>query len=119
MNKDTLKGERHLIKRNVREKWRKLSDDDLTEKFDLIINTLLSRRDMNKDMLKGEWHLVKGKVKEKWGKLSDDDLTEVNGKREQLIGKIQKKYGLAKDQAEQELSEWEKHSNDEHERIEK
>jgi uncharacterized protein YjbJ (UPF0337 family) len=64
-------------------------------------------------MLRGEWNLIKGKIKEKWGKLTDDDLTEINGKREQLLGKIQKKYGLAKEKAEQELTEWEKRSDHE------
>jgi uncharacterized protein YjbJ (UPF0337 family) len=64
---------------------------------------------MNKDMLKGDWNLIKGKIKEKWGKLTDDDLTEINGKKEQLMGAIQKRYGLAKEKAEQELNEWEKH----------
>ena len=63
---------------------------------------------MNKDTLKGDWNLVKGKIKEKWGKLTDDDLTEINGKKEQLLGKIQKKYGFAKEKAEQELTDWEK-----------
>jgi uncharacterized protein YjbJ (UPF0337 family) len=66
---------------------------------------------MNKDTIKGEWKLIKGKIKEKWGRLTEDDLTEINGKREQLLGAIQKKYGLAKDKAEQELAEWEKHSD--------
>jgi len=64
---------------------------------------------MNKDTLQGDWNIIKGKVKEKWGKLTDNDLTEIHGKRDQLLGKIQKKYGLAKDKAEQELTEWEKH----------
>ena len=67
---------------------------------------------MNKDTLKGDWNLVKGKIKEKWGNLTDDDLTEINGKRDQLLGKIQKKYGLAKEKAEQELAEWEKRSDE-------
>lgn len=62
-------------------------------------------------MLKGEWNLIKGKIKEKWGKLTDDDLTEISGKRDQLLGKIQKKYGLAKEKAEQELTEWENRSD--------
>lgn len=68
---------------------------------------------MNKDTLRGEWNLIKGKIKEKWGKLTDDDLTEINGKREQLLGKIQKKYGVVKEKAEQELTEWEKQSDHE------
>ena len=68
---------------------------------------------MNTDTLKGDWKLIKGKIKEKWGKLTDDDLVEINGKREQLLGKIQKKYGVAKDKAEHELGEWEKHCDSE------
>lgn len=63
---------------------------------------------MNRDILQGDWNMVKGKIKEKWGKLTDDDLTEIKGKRDQLLGKIQKKYGYAKDQAEKELQAWEK-----------
>ena len=63
---------------------------------------------MNKDTLQGDWNMVKGKIKEKWGKLTDDDITEIKGKRDQLLGTIQKKYGLAKEKAEEELSAWEK-----------
>ncbi len=63
---------------------------------------------MNKDTLQGDWNMLKGKVKEKWGKLTDDDLTAISGKKDQLLGAIQKKYGYAKDVAEKELSEWEK-----------
>jgi len=66
---------------------------------------------MNKDTLKGDWRILKGKIKERWGKLTDDDLTEINGEREQLLGRIQKKYGIAKERAEQELAEWEKRSD--------
>jgi len=68
---------------------------------------------MNKNILQGDWNLLKGKVKEKWGKLTDDDLTQIKGKRDQLLGIIQKKYGLAQEKAENELSEWEKHINKE------
>jgi uncharacterized protein YjbJ (UPF0337 family) len=67
---------------------------------------------MNKETLQGNWNILKGQVKEKWGKLTDDDLAEVNGKRDQLLGKIQKRYGFAKEKAEEELNSWEKHSND-------
>jgi uncharacterized protein YjbJ (UPF0337 family) len=63
--------------------------------------------------LKGDWNIVKGKVKENWGKLTDDDLTEVQGKKDQLLGKLQKRYGWAKEKAEQEFSTWEKkHSSE-------
>ena len=49
---------------------------------------------------------VKGQVKEKWGKLTDDDLTSINGKRDQLEGKIQERYGLAKDQVKKDVDDW-------------
>ncbi len=51
---------------------------------------------------------MKGKAKEKWGKLTDDDMTVIEGKRDQLVGKIQERYGYAKDQAEKEVSDWER-----------
>jgi uncharacterized protein YjbJ (UPF0337 family) len=47
-----------------------------------------------------------GKAKEKWGKLTDDDLTAINGKREQLVGKIQERYGIAKEAAEKQVEEF-------------
>lgn len=58
---------------------------------------------MNWDQITGNWNQFKGKVKEKWGKLTDDDLTTIGGKRDQLVGVLQQKYGYAKSQAEQEL----------------
>lgn len=61
---------------------------------------------MNEDTFKGDWNVLKGKIKEKWGKLSDDDLTKINGKKDQFLGTLQKKYGLAKDQAEKQFKEW-------------
>lgn len=59
---------------------------------------------MNWDQVKGQWLQVKGKVKEKWGKLTDDDLTLIGGKKDQLVGKLQERYGFEKEQAETELS---------------
>jgi len=61
---------------------------------------------MNWDHIKGNWKQFQGKVKEKWGKLTDDDLTVVAGKRDQLVGVLQKRYSIAKDRAEQELDEF-------------
>lgn len=63
---------------------------------------------MNKDIFEGKWTEYKGKIKEKWGKLTDNDITEINGKREALLGKIQTRYGYAKERAEKELNEFEK-----------
>lgn len=61
---------------------------------------------MNWDQVEGNWKQFTGTVKEKWGKLTDDDLTVINGRRDQLVGKLQERYGLAKDAAERELDEW-------------
>jgi len=63
---------------------------------------------MNWDRLQGNWRQFKGKVKEKWGKLTDDDLDTISGKRDQLVGKLQERYGIARDEADRQLSEWEK-----------
>jgi len=61
----------------------------------------------NKETMKGNWNELKGKAKEKWGKLTDDDLKVIEGKRDQLIGKVQQREGLAKAKAEQEVNQWE------------
>lgn len=61
---------------------------------------------MNWDELAGKWKQSTGKVKEKWGKLTDDDLARINGKREQLVGIIQERYGIAKEAAEKQVDEF-------------
>ena len=58
---------------------------------------------MNWDTIKGNWSQMTGKVKEEWGDLTDDDLTEAAGERDQLVGKIQARYGVAKDEAERQV----------------
>ena len=63
---------------------------------------------MDADTLKGQWKQLKGKIKEKWGKLTDDDLTEVEGRRDYLIGRIQERYGIAKEKAADEVREFER-----------
>jgi uncharacterized protein YjbJ (UPF0337 family) len=60
------------------------------------------------DRIEGSWKQMSGKVKEQWGKLTDDDLQTVAGKRDQLLGKIQERYGYAKDKAESEINDFEK-----------
>ncbi len=62
---------------------------------------------MNKDIIEGKWAELRGAVKQHWGRLTDDDLTEINGSREKLAGKIQKNYGLARDEVEKQLKAWE------------
>ena len=63
---------------------------------------------MNWDRAAGEWKQLKGKVKQQWGKLTDDDLTYINGHRDQLLGRVQERYGIAKDQAEKQIKDWER-----------
>jgi uncharacterized protein YjbJ (UPF0337 family) len=62
---------------------------------------------MNWDRIQGNWKQVVGKAKSQWGKLTDDDLDVVAGRREQLAGRIQERYGIAKDEVEKQISEWE------------
>ena len=61
---------------------------------------------MNKDRIEGNWLQLKGKLKEKWGKLTDDDLDVIAGKREQLLGRIQERHGISKEEAEQQVAAW-------------
>lgn len=61
---------------------------------------------MNWDRIEGNWRQFTGKVKEKWGQLTDDDLTAINGRRDQLEGKIQERYGYSKDQVKKEVDDW-------------
>jgi len=58
---------------------------------------------MNADILKGKWKQMRGEVKTWWGKLTDDDLDIIAGERDKLVGRIQERYGYAKDQAEAEV----------------
>jgi uncharacterized protein YjbJ (UPF0337 family) len=61
---------------------------------------------MDWNRIEGNWKQFKGRAKEKWGRLTDDDLDVINGRREQLEGKIQERYGLAKDQTKQDVDAW-------------
>jgi uncharacterized protein YjbJ (UPF0337 family) len=67
---------------------------------------------MNWDRIQGNWKQVVGKAKAQWGKLTDDDLDVVAGRREQLAGRIQERYGIAKDEVEKQISEWELKATD-------
>lgn len=65
---------------------------------------------MNSDTIGGNWEEIKGKIKATWGKITDDDLTVVEGKTQEMIGKLQKAYGYSKEQAEEE---WKRFSDNE------
>lgn len=61
---------------------------------------------MNWDQIEGRWTEVKGKAKASWGEMTDDELDQVAGKRDQLIGKLQTKYGITKEEAEKRADDW-------------
>ena len=61
---------------------------------------------MNWDRIEGNWKKFKGQVKEQWGKLTDDDLDLAAGKRDQLAGRIQERYGIARDEADRQITDW-------------
>jgi uncharacterized protein YjbJ (UPF0337 family) len=61
---------------------------------------------MNWSQIEGNWKEIKGKAKQTWGRLTDDDLDKIAGKREELEGKIQKRYGITKDLAQKDVDEW-------------
>ena len=67
---------------------------------------------MNWDTIEGNWKQFKGKVRSKWGKLTDDQLDVVAGKRDQLSGKIQETYGVSKDEAEEQIRQFEQTASD-------
>jgi uncharacterized protein YjbJ (UPF0337 family) len=68
---------------------------------------------MNTDQIKGNWKQLVGKAKVKWGQLTDDDWKIIEGKGDQLVGKLQERYGIARDEAERQVAEFERT----HERV--
>ena len=67
---------------------------------------------MNKDTVQGNWMQFKGKIKERWGKLTDDDFDVIAGKRDQLLGRIQERHGISREEAEKQVKDWESRNPD-------
>jgi len=61
---------------------------------------------VNWEQIEGRWNQLKGAVKQRWGKLTDHDLDVIAGKKDELLGKLQEKYGITKEQAEKQLEQW-------------
>jgi len=61
---------------------------------------------MNWDRVQGEWKQLTSQVKSKWAKLTDDDLRTIGAKKDALVGKIQERYGVLRDEAEKQVDEW-------------
>jgi uncharacterized protein YjbJ (UPF0337 family) len=64
----------------------------------------IAKMDWNR--IEGNWKAAKGKIKQKWGELTDDDLAQINSSREQLEGRLQQRYGLAKDLVRKDVDDW-------------
>ncbi len=62
---------------------------------------------INWDQLKGNWTQFKGHVRQQWGKLTDDEIDQIEGQREILIGKLQERYGIAREEAEKQVKDFE------------
>lgn len=58
------------------------------------------------EQIKGNWKQFVGKARQQWGELTDDDMAKVNGKREELVGVIQERYGIAREEASRQVDEW-------------
>lgn len=63
---------------------------------------------MNEDRIQGKWKQLTGTLKEKWGELTDDDLRVAEGNRDYLVGRIQERYGIARDEAERQVREFDR-----------
>ena len=63
---------------------------------------------MNTDIIAGKWKQLKGQAQKKWGKLTDDDLDVAEGHSEYLVGKLQERYGITKEKAEEEIAEFQR-----------
>lgn len=61
---------------------------------------------MNWDDIEGRWNELKGRLRSKWAKLTDDDMEMIGGKKDMLVGRLQQRYGLQKDEAEREVDRW-------------
>jgi uncharacterized protein YjbJ (UPF0337 family) len=67
---------------------------------------------MDWNRVEGNWKQLKGRAKQQWGKLTDDDLTASAGRRDELAGKVQERYGIAKDVARKQVDEWASKADD-------
>ncbi len=85
-----------------------MSKRNLTTEMGLARHTGFYERELAMDWnrVEGNWKQLKGKVKEQWGNLTDDDLDKIAGKRDQLEGIIQERYGINKDAARKQLDDW-------------
>lgn len=58
------------------------------------------------DQIAGKWKMIKGEVRKQWGELTDDDIEQAAGERDKLVGKLQERYGMEKEDANREIDRW-------------
>jgi len=61
---------------------------------------------MNWDQIEGKWKELKGRARSSWGELTDDELDQVGGRKDELVGRIQKRYGVEREEAERQVNDW-------------
>lgn len=61
---------------------------------------------MNWDRVEGNWKQFKGQIQQQWGKLTDDDLDKMKGTQTELAGRLQERYGIAREDAEKQIDDW-------------
>ncbi len=66
---------------------------------------------MNQDTIGGQWKQISGQIKKQWGKLTDDDMKVAEGSAEKLAGRVQERYGIARDEAERQVRKFEEDLN--------
>jgi len=114
---DMINGEREQFIGTLQEKYgygRERAEQELDAYLSSTIHTFNGAGNgagregmmMNEDVLKGKWRQFKGSIQEKWGELTDDELDQINGEREQLIGKLQEKYGYGRAKAQGEYDDF-------------
>lgn len=62
---------------------------------------------MNEDIMKGKWNQLKGMARQQWGKLTDDDIERIAGSKDELLGRLQERYGYDRERAQREIDDWE------------
>jgi uncharacterized protein YjbJ (UPF0337 family) len=124
MNKLEIKGDWNITKGKLKQKWAKLTDDDLQYaegKQEELVGRIQKRTGETREAvekaikescstyttpeIKGDWNITKGKLKQKWAKLTDDDLQYTKGKQEELVGRIQKRTGETREAVEKAIKE--------------
>jgi len=114
---DQINGEREQFLGKLQEKYgygRDKAENELNSYLDSVSHTTNGTHSgnghngagMNEDVLKGKWRQFKGNIQERWGELTNDELDQIDGEREQMIGKLQEKYGYSREKAQTEYDDF-------------